>query len=171
VSEEPTLRDLLRSLASTFFSSLRRNKLATSLSVVACVVVTFLAFDIRYDERPRYRKLFLPEIERAEAAFLATMEQADLAADEVSRLNYFVLAHAQARAVFRIAAKQKPITGDAMRAHGELMRYYELVIEEIAIIRTEMSLNQNLDYLAEWKKQEAALRPIRDKWVAWLAID
>jgi len=171
VSEEPTLRDLLGSLAGSFFSSLRRNKLATSLSVVACVLVTFLAFDIRYDERPRYRKLFLPEIERAEAAFLAAMQEADRASDEVSRLNYFVLAHGQAREVLRIAGKQRPITGDAMRAHRELMRYYELVIEEIAIIRTEMSLHQNLDYLAEWKKQQAALRPIRQKWIEWLAID
>jgi hypothetical protein len=166
--EAPTVRGLLKSIAASLFSSIRQNKLAAVLAAVAFVVSTFLAISMQYDERPQYRQSILPKIERAEADFVRYLEQADRATDERWRLQYFLVAHGKAKAVLRIARDDRPTSPRAIEAHEELIRYYELVNEHMAIIRTEMSINQKLDYLSEWKKQQAALQRIRQRWLAWL---
>ena len=168
MSEEPTVRGLLKSLAGSVFSSLRQNKLAAVLSGLACVAVTFLAIAIQYDERPRYRESILPEIARAETDFAKILERADNAPSELWRLQYFLNAHRKAKEILRIAAERSPTTPDGIEAHRELIRYYSLVNENMAIIRTEMSINEKLDYLAEWKRQRLVLQPIRENWLAWV---
>jgi hypothetical protein len=146
--EEPTLSGLATSLAASVSSSLRHNKLAAVLAALTCVVVTSLAVAVQYDERPRYRETILPEIARAEAHFFRILEQADRASSELWRLQYFLAAHGKAKEILRIAAEDRPTTIQAIEAHKELIRYYSLVNENMAIIRTEMSINENLDYLA-----------------------
>ena len=90
------------------------------------------------------------------------------APNDLWRLQYFLVAHGKAREILRIAAERKPTTPEGIRAHNELIRYYELVNENMAIIRTEMSVNEKLDYLAEWKIDQLALQPIRQKWLDWV---
>lgn len=169
--EGPTARDLLKSLVASFFSSLRQNKLAAVLAAVACVVFTFLAIAMQYDERQDYRQAILPGIERAEADFGKFLDEADRAPNELWRLRYFLIAHSKAKEILRIAAERRPRTPEGIQAHDELIRYYSLVNENMAIIRTEMSINEKLDYLAEWKRQQVTLRPIRQKWLAWVEAD
>ena len=60
------------------------------------------------------------------------------------------------------------MTAEGKKAQHELVRYYELVDEELAIIRTEMSLHGSFDYVGEWKRRNAELLPIRAHWVSWL---
>jgi len=166
--EEPTVRGLIKSLAGSVFSSLRHNKLAAILSGLACVAVTFLAITIQHDERPRYRESVLPPIARAENEFVKILERADNASTELWRLQYFLNAHRKVKEILRITADFSPTTPDGIEAHRELVRYYSLVNEDMAIIRTEMSLNENLDYLAEWKRYQTRLSPIREKWLTWV---
>ena len=166
--EEPTVRDLIRSLTGTVFSSLRQNKLAAVLAAFACVLVTSLAVAFQYDERPRYRESILPEIARAEADFVRILEQADRASSDLWRLQYFLVAHGKAKEILRIAAEDGPTTIQGIEAHKELIRYYSLVNEHMAIIRTEMSINEKLDYMAQWKRQYVILQPIRQKWLDWV---
>ena len=54
------------------------------------------------------------------------------------------------------------------KAQGELVRYYELVDEQLAIIRTELSFKESYDYINEWKRRDAELLPIRQQWLMWL---
>ena len=166
--EEPTIRGLIKSLAGSFFSSLRQNKLATVLAAAACVIVTFFAFTIQYDERPQYRASILPQIARAESDFGRILERADNEPGELRRLQYFLNAHYKAKEILRIIGEYRPATAEGTEAHQELIRYYSLVNEDMAIIRTEMSINEKLDYLAEWKRQQSRLQHIRQKWLAWV---
>jgi len=168
MAEEPTLRGLLLALALGALNSMRQNKLAAALAVFACVGGTYLAVSIQYDERPRYRETILPDIKRAEAEFFKALDAADDASTDVWRLQYFLIAHGKAKEVLKIAKESEPVTPEGIRAHGELIRYYSLVNENIAIIRTEMSINQKLDFLAEWKKVRIKLEPIRNSWLAWV---
>ena len=130
--------------------------------------MSYLAITIQYDERPLYRQTTLPAIRKAEAEFFKSMDLAEHAPGESWRLQYFLIAHGRAKEVIRVASDYHPQTPDGIRAHGELIGYYRLVNENIAIIRTEMSLNQKLDYLAEWKKDEMALEHIRQNWLDWV---
>ena len=82
--------------------------------------------------------------------------------------SYFLIAHGKAKEVLKIARESEPTTPEGVRAHGELIRYYQLVNEYMAIIRTEMSMNQKLDFLAEWKKVRIKLEPIRNNWLTWV---
>ena len=61
------------------------------------------------------------------------------------------------------------MTARGRKAQGELVRYYELVDEELAIIRTELSFKESYDYISEWKRRDAELLPIRKQWLTWLA--
>jgi hypothetical protein len=166
-----TLRGLIKSLAIGALGTLRQNKLATVLAAIACTVFTSLAITIQYDERPRYRETILPQIRRAEADFNRSLEAAERASTENWRLQYFITAHGKAKEILRIAAEQQPTSPDAIHAHNELIRYYQLVNENMAIIRTEMSIHQELDFLAEWKKQQLFLQHIRHAWLDWVGIE
>jgi hypothetical protein len=165
--QEPTLRGLFGALALGVFNSMRQNRLAAALAVFACIGGTYLAVSIQYDERPRYRETVLPDIKRAEAEFFKALDAADRASSELWRLQYFLIAHGKAKEVLTIARQSEAMTPEGIRAHGELIRYYSLVNENIAIIRTEMSINQKLDFLGDWKKVRVKLEPIRNNWITW----
>jgi len=45
------------------------------------------------------------------------------------------------------------------------------VNEELAIIRTKMSLDESYDYMAEWKKWNEGTLPIRQQWADWVRRD
>lgn len=167
--DDPTsLGGLLKSLAYGSFGAIRHNKLPAFLSAVALVVGTAFSVNSHFDERARYRALILPEIQRAEEQFFAAMHEAEENKNAGWRLQYFLLAHGKAKDVVRIAKSQLPSTAEGRKAHGELIRYYSLVNEELAIIRTEMSLHDSLDYMAEWKRENAGLLPIRERWFRWV---
>jgi hypothetical protein len=166
--EEPTLPGLITSLAGSFFNSLRQNKLAAALAGVAFAIVTFFAATSQYDERPQYRASILPHIVRAESDFARILERAENEPAELRRLQYFLNAHYKAKEILKIIGDYRPMTAQGARAHAELIRYYSLVNEDMAIIRTEMSLKDDLDYLAEWKRYQSGLHHIREKWLAWV---
>jgi hypothetical protein len=170
--DDPTsLAGFVKSLATTCVEALRRNKLPAWLATLALIVSSALALSIQFDERVRYSSVILPDIEHAENQFFAAMDTAEQTSDENWRLQYFLEAHHRAKDVLRIAKSNRPTTIAGRRAHAELIRYYELVDEELAIIRTEMSLNEKLDYMSEWKMQESELSPIRERWASWVIED
>ena len=162
------LLDLLKSLARTWHDGLRRNKLPTALSAIALVLTTALALTSDFDERPRYRKLILPEIWKSEQQFFTIMEEAEKEPDDVWRLHYLLEGHRRAKAALRLVRSERPMTTAGRKAQRELVRYYELVDERLAIIRTELSLKESYDYISEWKRRNAELIPIRDRWVQWI---
>lgn len=170
--DDPTsLSGFVNSLVAGSLDALRRNKLPALLAALTLVVSSALALNIQFDERARYSSMILPDIEHAEKQFFATMDVADQTADELWRLQYFLDAHHRAKDVLRIAKSNYPTTVAGRRAHAELIRYYELVDEELAIVRTEMSLNEKLDYMSEWKMQKSELSPIRERWLSWIKGD
>src|SRR2546430_620947 len=139
--------ELLRSIGRNILEGIRRNKLASSLSLIALVVSTAFALTSNFDERPRYRKFILPEINKAERQFLDVMRETEQEQDERWRLLYFIEAHRRAQNALRVARSEHAMTPAGKTAQAELVRYYELVDEELAIIRTEMSNNEFYDYL------------------------
>ena len=161
--------ELLRSIGRNILEGIRRNKLATALSLIAFVVTTAFALTSNFDERPRYRKVILPEINKAESQFRDVMRDAEQEPDERWRLLYFIEAHRRAKSALRLVRSERPMTPTGKKAQAELIRYYELVDEELAIIRTEMSNNESYDYIAAWKKADAGLLPIRGRWEQWLS--
>jgi len=163
-----TLRGFIKSLISGLAESLRRNKLPAGLSAVALLVCTALAVTSEFDERPQYRQWLLPEINNAEARFFGIMQEAEQTPDELWRLQYFIEGHRRAKNVLQVARSRRLQTAAGRQAQKELVRYYELVVEELAIIRTEASLNESYDYMAEWKRRNAELLPIREKWIRWV---
>ena len=165
------LREFLKSLARSCIDGLRRNRLPACLSAIALVLTTALAFTGDFDERPRYRKLILRAIDKAENQFFAVMREAEQEPNEIRRIHYFMEGHRRAKAALRVVSSEYPTTTEGRKAHRELIRYYELVTEQIAIIRTEMSFNESYDYMAEWKRRNAELLPIRNRWVAWARRD
>ena len=160
--------ELLLSIGRNMLEGIRRNKLPASLSLVALVLTTALALTSNFDERPRYRKVILPEINKAERQFLDVMREAEQEQNERWRLLYFIEGHRRAINALRVARSEHPMTPAGKKAQAELIRYYELVDEELAIIRTEMSNDESYDYMAEWKKVESQLLPIRARWERWL---
>jgi hypothetical protein len=160
--------EFLKLLARSCCEGLRRNKLPACLSAIALVLSTALVLTSEYDERPRYRKVILPKIEKAEGQFFEIMREAEQQTNDTWRLLYFVEGHRRAKAALRIISSEHPMTAEGKKAQAELVRYYELVDEELAIIRTEMSLDDSFDYLGEWKRRNAELLPIREHWVSWL---
>jgi hypothetical protein len=167
---EPTVRSFLASLAGNLIDTIRHHKLPAVLSLAALIFASTAALNSHYDERPRYRQTILPDIQRAENLFFGTIEDARGAVNETWRLHYFLTAHIRARQALALAKSRWPRTIDGVRAHGELVRYYELVTEELAIIRTEMSVNAGLDYLREWDIRSADLSRVRQSWVDWIQL-
>jgi hypothetical protein len=168
VINDASLRWLLRSLAHGLADGLRQNKVAAALAFLTLLASTVLALSSQFDERPRYREFILPDLLRIEGRFLSTMRYADHAPKEEWRLFYFLTAHDQIKDILRTAKGSWPASASARRAHGDFIRYYEAANEEFAIIRTEMSMKPELDYLAAWKKRDAKLRPFRDNWERWV---
>jgi len=110
----------------------------------------------------------MPQITKAEQQFFSVMDEAEQESNEIRRLQYFLEGHRRAKAALRLVRSERPFTPAGRRAHRELVRYYELVDEQLAIIRTEMSFNESLDYIGEWKRRNSELMPIRGEWLAWL---
>ena len=166
--ELASLRGFFKSILRSAIEGLRRNKIPACLSFIALALTTALAFTSDFDERPRYRKFVLPEIQKAEKQFFDMMSEAEQTPDEPWRTRYFVDAHYRAKAALRVVRSAHPMTATGRRAQGELVRYYELVDEELAIIRTEMSFNESYDFISEWERKNAELLPIRAKWESWI---
>jgi hypothetical protein len=160
--------ELLQSIKRNALHGIRRNKLPAALSLAALILTTAFALTTDFDERPRYRKFILPEIQKAESQFLDVMHDAETEPDERWRLLYFLEAHRRAKNVLQVIRSERPLTSSGKKAQAELVRYYELVDEELAIIRTEMSNKDTYDYISEWKRANAGLLPIRQRWQDWL---
>jgi hypothetical protein len=160
--------ELLQSIKRNVLDGIRRNKLPASLSLAALVLTTAFALTTDFDERPRYRKFFLPDIQKAESQFLDVIHDAENEPDERWRLLYFLEGHRRAKSVLQLIRSERPLTSSGKKAQAELVRYYELVDEEFAIIRTEMSNKDTYDYISEWKRANAGLLPIRQRWQEWL---
>ncbi|HYR87800.1 MAG TPA: hypothetical protein VE422_27205 [Terriglobia bacterium] len=167
--DDPTsVRGFIKALIYGATENLRRNRLPALLSAIALLVFTAFALTSEFDERPQYRKWVLPEINNAEGRFFGIMQEAEETTDDLWRLQYFIEGHRRAKTVLQVARSRRPQTVGGRQAQYELIRYYELVVEELAIIRTEASLNDSYDYIAEWKRRNADLLPIRQKWVRWV---
>ena len=163
-------KEFLTAILRSSADSLRRNKLPASLSVIALVLTSALAYTSNYDERPRYRQLVLPKIHKAEQAFFSIMEAAEQEPDEIRRIHYFLEGHRRAKAAMRIVSEERPMTAAGRKAQRELLRYYELMDEQLAIIRTEMSFNESYDYISEWKRRNSELMTVRERWVKWIGL-
>jgi len=166
--ELASLGGFFKSIVRSAIEGLRRNKIPACLSFIALALTTAFAFTSDFDERPRYRKFVLPEIQKAEKQFFDMMLEAQQTPDEPWRTRYFLDAHYRAKAALRVARSAHPMTTTGRRAQRELVRYYELVDEELAIIRTEMSFNESFDFISEWEQKNAELLPIRAKWESWI---
>jgi len=164
-------QEFLRSLVRSLLDGLRRNRLPASSSAIALILCTALAFTSDYDERPRYRELILPKISKAEQQFFTMMQEAEKEPDELRRLHYFLEGHRRAKMALGIVRRNRPITPRGRKAQGELLRYYELVDEQLAIIRTELSFKESYDYISVWKRRNAELQPIRERWLTWVGLD
>jgi hypothetical protein len=160
--------EFLKSILRSFLDGLRRNKLPALLSAIALILTTALALTSDYDERPRYRKLILPTISKAEQQFFSVMNEAENEPDDLWRLHYFLEGHRRAKTALRVAREEHPMTAAGRRAQRELVRYYELVDEQLAIIRTEFSFNESYDYIGEWQRRNAELLPFRERWLSWV---
>ena len=169
--EEMELVELVRSLRRSIHEGIRRNKLPVCLSLVAMVVTTAFALTSEFDERPRYRKVILPNIEKAESQFFDAMRDAEKQTDEPWRTLYFIEGHRRAKNALQVIRSERPMTIGGKKAQAELVRYYELVDEALAIIRTEMSNKDSYDYIGEWKRSNAQLLPFRERWLDWLNAD
>jgi len=161
--------ELLQSVGRNILDGIRRNKLPACSSLLALTLATAFALTSDFDERPRYRKFILPDIQKVENQFLAVMNEAEQESDERWRLLYFLEAHRRAKGVLQTIRSERAMTPGGRRAHSDLIRYYELVDEELAIIRTEMSNKDSYDYMSEWKRTNADLLPIRQRWQQWLS--
>ena len=165
---EPSLGHFAGSLYRNTLDNVRQNKLAATMAVAALLVSSSLALNSHYDERDRYRRVILPDIERAETQFDESLDAAEHAINEPWRLHYFIRAHNRAKDVLNLAKSQRPRTQEGISAHNSLIRYYELASESLAIIRTEMSIDEELDYLNAWRKEQAVIQPIHDRWKNWV---
>ena len=160
--------ELLQAVSRNIIEGIRRNKLPASLSLVALILTTAFALTSDFDERPRYRKFILPEIQKAENQFFDVMREAEQEPGERWRLLYFLEGHRRAKAALKVIRSERSMTPNGKKARSELIRYYELVDEELAIIRTEMSNKDSYDYIGEWKRSNTELLPIRQHWQDWL---
>src|SRR2546426_12736591 len=121
--------EFLQSVGRSILDGIRRNKLPASLSVVAVVLTTAFALTSDFDERPRYRRFILPEIEKAENQFFEAMGQAEQESREPSRMLYFLEGHRLAKKALRVIRSERPMTMSGRKAQSELFRYYEIADE------------------------------------------
>lgn len=160
--------EFVSAIARSIADGIRRNRLPACLSLIALILTAVLAFTSQYDERPRYRKFVLPPIHQAEMQFFDEMSRAESEHNEPNRTLYFIEGHRRVKNVLNVIRSEHPMTEAGRNAQFELTRYYELVDEELAIIRTQMSYDETYDYIAEWKRSNAKLLRIRDRWLKWL---
>ena len=165
--QESSIRGLMGAIASSIAEGIRQNKLSAVLALLALLVFIPL-IGIQYDERPRYRRFILPEIERLEARYHAAIKRSEDGPTDTWQLYHFIDAHRRAGDVLEHLRTRKPVTGLGIEAHGELILYYELVNEHFAILRTEMSLAMDMDFLSRWKEVDLDLKPIHDRWADWV---
>lgn len=163
-----SLSGFFKSIALGLIDGLRQNKVASLFALGAFLSVLVLAIGTHYDERPIYRTGFLPEITRTDSDFQTLIRDAEEVDNEQIRLFYFAEAHGRARIALSVLKQRYPRSRDALQAHGDLIRYYEFVTEELAIIRTEMNMDLSLDYIAEWKKCQAKSWPLHERWSQWV---
>jgi hypothetical protein len=163
-----SLTGLLVSILRGIAESLRTNKLATALAAIAFVTTSILAFSSQYDERPWYRQVLLPDINRAESLFESRMHDAEETTNENWRLSYFIDAQKRTREAVNLLKNRWPHTHEGVRAHLRLIQYYELLLEDFAIIRTQLSLDDGMDYMSAFRKSELERRPLHDAWLAWV---
>jgi hypothetical protein len=162
------LFEFIAALARSAVDGIRRNKLPACLSLVALILTTALALTSEYDERARYRKFIYPEIHKAEMQFFDVMSLAENEPSETRRILYFIEGHRRAKGALKVIQSEHPLTATGRNAQFQLVQYYELLDEDLAIIRTEMSKDDSYDYIAEWKRTNAQLQPIRQRWVKWV---
>jgi hypothetical protein len=160
--------EFVKALSRSCIEGLRRNRIPACLSAATLVFIAALALSSDFDERPRYRETILPEIDRAESQFFHVMRESEQETSEPLRSLYFVEGHRRARAVLRVLRSKPPQGAAGRKAQRELTRYYELVDEELAIIRTEMSFVDSYDYIRDWKVWNTKALPIRERWVKWV---
>jgi len=166
--DESSLTELLASILRGIADSLRANKIATVLAGIAFVTTGILAYSSQYDERPWYRQVVLPDIRRAESLFEGRIHDAEETANENWRLSYFIDAQKRTREAVDLLKNRWPHTHEGVRAHLKLIQYYELLLEDFAIIRTQLSLDERMDYMAAFRNSELARQPLRDAWLAWV---
>jgi hypothetical protein len=164
-----SLTGLLASIVRGIGESLRANKIATVLAAIALVTTSILALSSQYDERPWYRQVLLPDIKRAESLFEGRIHDAEETTNENWRLSYFIDGQKRTREVVDLLKNRWPHTHDGVRAHSKLIQYYELLLEDFAIIRTQLSLDEGMDYMAAFRQSELDRRPLRDAWLAWVS--
>ncbi len=165
---QPSIAGIARSMVSSLVEGARKNKIASILALIALIVVLPLALTSRYDERPRYRQVILPGIQRLEQRYHAALERAAEEPSASRRVYHLIEAHERVVDVLDFIRSRRPVTPDGTRAHSELVRYYKLVDEYFAILRSEMSIDEDIDFLGRWEEISAEIQPIYDRWSTWI---
>ena len=165
---QPSIAGIANSVVSSLAEGVGRNKIASSLALIALIVALPLVLGTRYDERPRYRQVLLPDIQRLEQRYRAALERAANAESESGSVSDFIDAHERAVDVLDFIRSRRAVTADGTRAHSALIRYYGLVDDHFAILRSEMSIDQDLDFLSRWEEITTRIQPIYDRWSTWI---
>ena len=165
---QPSIAGIAQSVVSSLLDGVRRNKIASILALIALMVTLPLVLGTHYDERPRYRQVILPGIQRLEQRYRAALERAANAPSESGSVSHFIDAHERAVDVLDFIRSRRAVTADGTRAHLELIRYYRLVDDHFAILRSEMSIDPDIDFLSRWEETSARLQPIYDRWSTWI---
>jgi hypothetical protein len=166
ISDEGSIRWLIRSITSSIFDGVRRNRLAAVLAMVtACSLIVF-AVSNRLHGLHEYQDFTLPRLLRLETGFLGSLRMAENASGEW-RAYYFKEAHSQVRDILRAARLDPPKADDAQSRHQQFIRYYESIDTTFHSIETELIQKSNLNYILHLREQMNQLSPIRDAWFQW----
>ena len=165
---QPSIAGIARSVVSSLGEGVGRNKIASTLALIALIVALPLVLGTRYDERPRYRQVLLPDIQRLEQRYRAALERAANDESEAGSVSEFIEAHERAVDVLEFIRSRRAVTADGARAHSALIRYYRLVDDHFAILRSEMSIDEDLDFLSRWEEISTRIQPIYDRWSTWI---
>ena len=164
----PSIGRVGRLIAGSLISSLWSNKIASILSVVAFAIILPLTFGVKYDERPRYRQVLLPRVQVLEESYFNALERAEVAVDKTARLYHFLDAHRRALDVLEYVSSRSAVTAEGKAAHLALIRYYELVDEHFAILRSEISVHDEIDYLERWEQIKPGIQLLYARWASWV---
>jgi hypothetical protein len=166
--DQSSLTGLLASIGRGCVESLRQNKVATFLSAIAFAGTFFVAATVHYDERPRYRQVILPDIAEAESRFARLLSDAESTDNVEIQIHYLIAAHRRANEVLDVVKYRWPQTLEGQRAHADLIRYYELMTEDFAAIRSQLALREQMDFMAAWRQADQDRKPLRDHWARWV---
>jgi hypothetical protein len=164
--DEGSIRWLIRSIASSIFDGVRRNRLAAVLAMVTASSLIVFAVSNRFHGLHEYQDFTLPRLLRLETGFLRNLRMAENASGEW-RAYYFKEAHSQVRDILRAARLDPPKSYDAQARHQQFIRYYESIDTTFHSIETELIRKPNLDYILHLREQMNQLSPIRDAWFQW----